>query len=297
MKHAKLLSLLAIALTVPIGATAGPILDRIRESGKIIIAHREASVPFSYLDADKKPIGYAMDLCAKITGAIAHNLKMKALTPEYMLVSSGNRVEVMAEAKADLECESTTNSAERRKKVRFTVPHYISGSRLAVKADSAYNELNDLHGKSVASTKGTSSFKALTLADKTRVLHMDIRESSDHIKGLEMLAKNEVSAFGMDDVLLFGLISQMPRPEEFKVVGKYLTVEPLAIMLPPNDQEFAKMVDDEMVRLIMSREIYAIYDKWFMQPIPPKNVALKLPRSYLLKDSWKYPSYRVDSNG
>ncbi|MEW6099248.1 MAG: amino acid ABC transporter substrate-binding protein [Pseudomonadota bacterium] len=275
------------------GACAGTVLERIRATGKIVVAHRESSVPFSYLDADKKPVGYAVELCQRIADAVRRKLEMRSLSVEYLLVTPANRLQAIAEGKADLECGSTTNNAERRKTVAFTVPHYITGARYLVRADSTIDDLPQFEGKKLVSTKGTTPLKAIEQANRERLLRIQVLEAPDHARAVEMVEKGEADGFAMDDVLLYGLIAGRPDPSKFKVVGKFLTIEPLAIMLPKDDPEFKRVVDDEMKRLIQSREIYPIYDRWFLKPIPPRNTPLNLPMSYLLKDFWKYPTDQV----
>ncbi|MFM2448920.1 MAG: amino acid transporter substrate-binding protein [Pseudomonadota bacterium] len=274
-------------------ANAGPVLDRIKQSGKIVIAHRESSVPFSYLDADKKPVGYAMDLCLRLADAVRKKLEMKTIAPEYVMVTGATRIPVIADGKAYLECGSTTNNAERREKVAFTVPHYITGARYLVRADSKVQEIRNFEGLKLVSTKGTTPLKAINRANTEGLLGITILEAPDHARGLEMVEKGEADGFAMDDVLLYGLIAGRPDPSKLKVVGKFLTIEPLAIMLPKNDPEFKKIVDDEMKRLIFSKEANAIFERWFNNPIPPKNQPLNLPMNYLLKDFWKYPTDQV----
>jgi ABC-type amino acid transport substrate-binding protein len=272
-------------------AQSGPVLDRVKAGGKIVIAHRESSVPFSYLDANKKPVGYAVDLCVRLAETVRKKMNVKSDDGiEFMLVTPANRIPAIAEGKADMECGSTTNNKERREKVAFTVPHFITGARMLVKASSKAERLEDFNGKTVTSTKGTTPLKAVDSANRERLMGLKIVEVPDHAKGIEMVEKGEAEAFVMDDVLLYGLAANRPDPKALKVVGKFLTTEPLAIMLPKNDPAFKKIIDDEMKRLIRSREIYPIYDKWFIQPIPPNNTALNLPVSYLLKDFWKYPT-------
>ncbi len=269
----------------------GPVLDRIKNGGKIVIAHRESSVPFSYLDGNKKPVGYALDLCVRLADAVRRRMGAggdDGIT--YLMVTPANRIAIIAEGKADMECGSTTNNKERREKVAFTVPHFITGARMLVKASSKIERLEDLSGKNVVSTKGTTPLKAMESANKERLLGLRILEAPDHARAVEMVEKGEAEAFVMDDVLLYGLAANRPNPKALKVVGKFLTTEPLAIMLPKNDPEFKKLVDEEMKRLVRSREIYAIYDAWFAKPIPPNNTSLSLPVSYLLRDFWKYPT-------
>jgi ABC-type amino acid transport substrate-binding protein len=270
-------------------AQAETVLERVAAGGKLVIAHRESSVPFSFLDENKKPVGYALDLCLKLAEAVRQKTGAKNMALEFVMVSSASRISTIAEGKADLECGSTTNNAERREKVAFTIPHFITGARLLVRSNSTFDRLEDLEGKKLVSTKGSTPLKAAEQANRERLLRVTILEAPDHLKAVEMIEKGEADAFVMDDVLLYGLASGRPDPAALKVVGKFLTTEPLAIMLPKNDPAFKKLVDDEMRRLIHSKEIYPIYDKWF----PPKNTALKMPVSYLLKDFWKYPTDQV----
>jgi ABC-type amino acid transport substrate-binding protein len=284
---------LLLALGVTAAAEAGPALDRIQSSGRIVLAHRESSVPFSYLLPDGRPVGYAVDLCLKVAEAVRQRLKMKTLNPQFLLVTPANRIQMVVDGKADMECGSTTNNAERREQVAFTVPHYITGSRYLVRADSGITDLAQFDGKTIVSTKGTTALKSITQANNERALHIRIIEAPDHAKAMEMLAAGQADGFVMDDVLLYGIVSARPDAAKFRVVGKFLTIEPLSIVLPKNDPELKAIVDEEMKRLIASREANAIYERWFMRPIPPKNTALNLPMNYLLKDFWKYPSDQV----
>lgn len=287
-----LLPLLCIGLAAAT-AQAGPALDRMQASGRIVIAHRESSVPFSYLLPDGRPAGYAVDLCLKLAEAVRKKLKMNTLNAEFLLVTPANRIQAVAEGRADMECGSTTNNAERRQKVAFTVPHYITGARFLVKADSGIGDLAQLEGKTVVSTQGTTPLKTIAQINRERGLHIRIVEAPDHAQAMEMLAAGRADAFVMDDVLLYGLAASRPDAAKYRVVGKFLTVEPLAIVLPRNDPEFKAIADEEMKRLIASREAYALYERWFMKPIPPKGASLNLPMNYLLRDFWKFPSDQV----
>jgi glutamate/aspartate transport system substrate-binding protein len=286
--------LVAAVLSCAGGATqAGPVLDRIRQSGKITLAHRESSIPFSYLDADKKPVGYTMDLCMKIGESIRKHLGLKTLTTEYLKVSEFNQVSSIEQDKADLECGATANNAERREKVAFTIPHYITGTRFMVRADSTITDLKGFEGLTLVSTYKTPSLEAIKRANKERLLRISIMQANDHVQATEMIEKEQADGFAMDDVLLYGVISSRPDPTKLKVVGKYLTLEPLSIVMSKNDPELKAMVDEEMKRLIYSREAYAIYDRWFTKPIPPRDTALNIPMNYLLRDLWKYPTDRA----
>lgn len=284
--HGLVLALVAFAPA----AQAQTVLERVAAGGKLIIAHRESSIPFSYLDANKQPVGYAMDLCLKIAEAVRQKTGAKKMEVEFLMVTPANRIAAIEQGKADMECGSTTNNADRRKTVAFTIPHFITGARLLVRSDAKYNRIEDLEGKKLVSTKGTTPLKAVEQANRERLLHVTILEAPDHAKAVDMVEGGEADAFVMDDVLLYGLAANRANPAGLKVVGKFLTTEPLAIMLSKKDPEFKKLVDEEMRRLIVSKDIYPLYNKWFLKPIPPKNTPLNMPVSYLLKDFWKYPT-------
>ena len=281
----------ALGLSALSGVSAAGVLDKINAGGALVIAHRESSVPFSYIDTRSgKPVGYALDLCLRLAEAVRKQTGRKDMKVEFLMVTPANRMAVIEQGKADMECGSTTNNAQRRQTVAFTVPHFITGARMLVKAESTVNAMEDLKGKKLVSTKGTSPMALVTQANRQRLMGITIVEAPDHARALEMVEKGEADAFVMDDVLLNGLAAARPDPRALKVVGKFLSTEPLAIMLPKADTAFKKLVDEEMKRIITSREIHPIYEKWFLQPIPPSSTNLNLPISYLLRDFWKYPT-------
>lgn len=283
-----------VALCCASAASAQGVLERVSAGGKLVIAHRESSVPFSYIDSKSgKPVGYAVDLCLRLAEVVRKKTGKKDMPVEFLAVTPANRIAMIEQGKADMECGSTTNNAERRQKVAFTVPHFITGARLLVKSGSPIDKVEDLNGKKLVSTKGTTPLKAADQANRERLMGITILEAPDHAKAVEMVEKGEADAFVMDDVLLYGLAAGRPNPGALKVVGRFMTTEPLAIMLPKNDPEFKKLVDEEMRRLVNTREIYPIYEKWFAKPIPPNNTTLNLPVSYLLRDFWKYPTDQV----
>lgn len=281
-----------VALGCTLGASAEGVLTKVAKGGTLVIAHRESAVPFSYVQ-DGKPVGYAIDLCTRIAEVVRRKTGMKDMAVDFLQVTPATRIDAIRKGQADLECGSTTNNAERRQSVAFTIPHFITGARLLVRRASPVDRLEDLEGRKVVSTKGTTPLKAMQQLIRERHMAVTLLEAPEHGKAVEMVDKGEADAFVMDDVLLFGLAAQRPDPQSLKVVGRFVTTEPLAIMLPKDDPEFKKLVDDEMRRLITSREIYPIYDRWFAQPIAPYNRALNLPVSYLLRDFWKYPTDQV----
>lgn len=274
-------------------AQAGDTLSKIRETQTIIIAHREASMPFSYLDGNKKPIGYAVDLCLKIADAVRRELKLQNLNIRYLPVTPSTRIPAIMEGQADLECGSTTNNAERRKQVAFTIPHFVAAARMVVLTDSGIRNWSDLRDKRVVTTKGTTAVKLLNDRDKVRSLGLNLIEGRDHAESFSMVEKGEAEAFPMDDVLLFGLRANAQNPNGFVVVGDALSAEPYAIMLRKDDVPFKALVDREMGRLIHDGEIYKLYDKWFKSPIPPKGINMNMPMGHLLRDVLRFPTDKV----
>jgi ABC-type amino acid transport substrate-binding protein len=285
--------LIAACLASMAAAQAGPVLERVASGGVLVLAHRESSVPFSYLDGTGKPVGYALDICRRLAQAVQRKLGLSKLDVRYLAVTPSNRLDAVEQGQAQMECGSTTNNAARRQRVAFTIPHFITGARLMVRRDSVVDRLDHPDLKVVVSTRNTTPLDALRRMVRERGLPLRVVEADDHEQAVGMVEKGEADAFAMDDVLLFGLAAARPDPTSLRVVGRFFTTEPLAIMLPRNDEAFKKIVDDEMRRLIYSGEIQAIYATWFTQPIPPKGVSLNLPVSYLLRDFWKYPTDKV----
>ena len=282
-----------LCCAVPILAQAGDTLAKIRDAQTITIAHREASLPFSYLDDNKKPIGYAVDLCLKIADAIKRELKLPKLEVVYLAVTPSSRIPAIVDGKADLECGSTTNNVERRKQVAFTIPHFVAAARMLVRADSGIRNWSDLRDKRVVTTKGTTTVKLLNDRDKVRALGLKLIEAGDHAESFGKVEKGEAEAFPMDDVLLYGLRAKAKEPSKFLVVGDLLSTEPYAIMLRKDDASFKAMVDKEMGRIINEGELVKLYDKWFMHPIPPSSLNMNMPMGYLLRDALRFPTDKV----
>jgi len=271
-------------------AWAGPALDRIKSRGAMVLAY-QTGAPFAMsLGAGQAPVGYSIDLCKHLAEAVRKALDLKAMRIDYLPVGSSERLPTIAGGKADIECGSTTNNEQRRREVAFTVPHYITGTRFAVRADAAIETLRDLSGKKVVSTVGSTPLATIKRVNDEGLLGIQVIGVATFDEAIEMVEQGKADGFAMDDVLLYALIAERPKPERLKVVGKFLTIEPLAMILPKDDPELKKIVDAEMRRLIHGREAHALYHRWFEQPIPPKNKPLNIPMNYLLKDFWKYPN-------
>jgi len=272
----------ALAVALPAAAQEGT-LKKIRDSGAITIGHRDASLPFSYYDDKQQPIGYAMDLCARIVDAVKSELKMPNLKVNYQLVTSANRIPLMANGTIDLECGSTTNNLARQKEVSFTITHFVTANRWVAKKSSNIKTLDDLKGKTIVSTAGTTNIKQITEINGQKNLGMNIISANGHPEAFQMVETGRAVAFVMDDILLAGLVAQSRAPGDYVISADALSVEPYGIMLRRDDPAFKKVVDNAMASLMKSGQINAIYEKWFQKPVPPKNVNLNLPMSDKMK--------------
>ncbi|MEN9867964.1 MAG: hypothetical protein RL748_3554 [Pseudomonadota bacterium] len=286
-------TLVAVGIGFMLVPAQADTLGKIRDSKTITIAHREASLPFSYFDENKKPVGYSMDLCLKIADAVKRELKLKQLDVLFVPVTPSTRIGALVEGKADLECGSTTNNAERRKQVAFTIPHFMAASRMLVRADSGIKNWNDLKNKRVVTTKGTTSVKLISARDKGLSMAMQLLEANDHAESFAKVERKEADAFPIDDVLLFGLRAKAKKPGDFVIVGDPLSAEPYAIMLRRDDAPFKALVDKEMARIISDGELHKIYDKWFTKSIPPGGINMNMPMGHLLRDSLHFPTDKV----
>jgi len=283
-------SMAAAVLFTATGAQAADTLAKIAESGKITLAYRESSVPFSYLDGPNKPIGFSVELSNAVVEAVKKKLNKPNLQVQLMPVTSQNRIPLITNGTVDLECGSTTNNTARGKDVAFAVNHFYTGTRLLVKKSSKIKNYADLAKKTVASTTGTTNALVMRKYNTEKNLDMDIVLGKDHADAFLLVESDRAVAFAMDDILLFGLIANAKSPGDFEVVGDALQVEPYGCMLAKDDPAFKKVVDDTIVGLMKSGEFEKMYTKWFMQPIPPKGMPLNLPMSPQLRENIKSPS-------
>ncbi len=287
-------SIRLMALAVSSALLAAPAmadtLQKIKDTGTITIGHRESSIPFSYLDGNQKPVGYSMELCNKIVDAVKKELKMPALVTKLTPVTSQTRIPLMTNGTIDLECGSTTNSLERQKQVAFGVTTFVSPVRMVVKADSGIKTLDDLNGKAVATTTGTTSDRYIKQNEKGHNIDVKNVYGKDHAESFLMVETGRASAFVMDEVLLAGFVANAKNPKDFAIVGPALSTEPYGIMLRKDDPQFKALVDKTLSGLMKSGEINKIYAKWFTSPIPPKNVNLNLPMNAQLQEAIKNPN-------
>jgi ABC-type amino acid transport substrate-binding protein len=279
-----------VVLFLPALSASADTLGKITERGSIVLAYRESSVPFSYLDGPGKPIGFGVDIANKVAEAIRQASGKKELRIEYQAVTSQNRVPLVANGSVDLECGSTTNNAARAKEVAFAVNYFYASSRLLVKKSSGIHKLGDLSGKAIATTTGTTTFGQLRKLSLERNLNLSVVPAKDHADGFLLLESGRAQAFAMDDILLAGLMLNAKNPDDYAIVGEPLQVEAYACMLRKDDPGFKKLVDGTLVAMMKSGEFEKLYKKWFMAPIPPRQRSLTLPISDRLREHLKSPS-------
>ena len=252
-------------------------LKKIKDSGAITLGHREASMPFSYYDDSQHVVGYAMDLCAKVVDAVRRELKLDKLEVNLTPVTSATRIPLIANGTVDLECGSTTNNLDRQRQVAFTITHFVTANRFASKKSASFKTVDDLKGKTIVSTSGTTNIKQINEIAAQRGLGLNILAAKDHAEAFLMLETDRAAAFVMDDIILYSLVASAKAPGDFMISADPLSVEPYGIMLRRDDAAFKKVVDTAMVGIYKSGEINAIYEKWFLRPIPPKGINLNVP--------------------
>jgi glutamate/aspartate transport system substrate-binding protein len=265
-------------------------LKKIKDTGTITVGYRESSIPFSYLDDKQKPIGYAMDLCMRIVDAVKTELKMPNLKVNLEPVTSSSRIPLLLTGTVDLECGSTTNSTERQKQVSFGPTYFVINVTAAVKKSSNINALADLNGKIVSTTSGTTSVPLLKAYEKTKNTQVKEIYGKDHAESFLLMADDRSAAFVMDDILLAGQIANAKRPEDFKILPESLRQEPYSMMLRKDDPQFKALVDKTIGGIMKSGEIEKIYSKWFISPIPPKNLNMNFPMTPAIKEAFKNPN-------
>jgi glutamate/aspartate transport system substrate-binding protein len=274
----------ASALSAPAFAQAlTGTLAKVKETGTITIGHRESSVPFSYYDDSQKVIGYAMDLCYKIADAVKAELKLDKLDIKLNPVTSATRIPLIANGTVDLECGSTTNNLEREKQVAFTITHFVTANRFVSKKSSGLKTVDDLKGKTVVSTSGTTNIKQITEIGAQKGLGLNIIAAKDHAEAFLMVETDRAAAFVMDDILLYSLVATSKTPGDYVISADALSVEPYGIMLRRDDAPFKAVVDAAMTAIYKSGAITGIYEKWFLKPIPPKGINLNVPMSAAFK--------------
>ncbi len=269
-------------------------LKKVKDSGTITVGYRESSIPFSYLDDNQKPIGYSLDLCNKIIDAVKADLKMPDLKVAMQPVTSSTRIPLIANGTVDMVCGSATNNMERQQLVSFVDTTFVTANRLVSKKSSNINTLEDLKGKTLVSTSGTSNLKQVVQLNGEKNLGINIVPANDHSNAFQMVETDRAAAFAMDDILLYSLVANSKNPSQYVISAQALSVEPYGIIIRKDDPQFQKLADGAIEAVFKSGEINKIYTKWFLSPIPPKNINLNVPMSDALKKVIANPTHSGD---
>mgnify|MGYP003960657801 CR=1 FL=1 len=259
-------------------------LKKIKETGTIVVGHRESSVPFAYIGPDQKPIGYSIDLCMKIVDAVKKELGLDKLAVKLVPVTPQTRIPLIANRNIQLECGSTTNNLTRQKQVDYAYTTFITGTKILTKKSSGIKEVEDLAGKAIALAQGTTNERAIKNAIKDlKIANVKVLNVKDHAEGFLALQTDRVDAYSTDDILLYGLISKAKKPADYEVVGRFLSFDPYAIMVGRDDSAFRLVANRTLADLFRSGEIEKIYSKWF----DPMNV----PMSDTLRTNFAVNAY------
>jgi glutamate/aspartate transport system substrate-binding protein len=270
-------------------AQANDTLAKVKSAGSITMGVRDSSGALSYTLGDGKYVGYHVEICQRIIANVEKAVGKK-LEVKYQLVTSQNRIPLTQNGTVDIECGSTTNNLARQRDVAFAHTTYVEEVRTAVRANSGITSIAQLNGKNVATTTGTTSVQLLRKHERANGVDFKEVFGKDHADSFLLLESGRADAFVMDSQILAGNIANAKSPADFKIVGEVLSVEPIAIMLRKDDPAFKKIADDTIDALAKSGELAKLYDKWFVQPIPPKNVRLNMPASDANKAAWAAPN-------
>ena len=287
-KHLLALAILA-AVSSGAQSQATDTIGKVKASGTVTMGVRDSSGALSYTLGDGQYTGFHVEVCGRIIADL-EKAAGKKLTVKYQPVTSQNRIPLVQNGTVDIECGSTTNNATRQKDVSFVVTTFVEEVRMAVKADSGITGIAQLNGKNVATTTGTTSVQ--TLRKNERATGVDFKEvyGKDHSDSFLLLESGRADAFVMDGAILAGNIATSKNPAGFKIVGETLSVEPIAIMIRKDDPAFKKLADDTVKAMMKSGDIAKLWDKWFMQPIPPKNTKVGYAASESTKAAWANPN-------
>ena len=289
MKHTSRFALAAVAaaLLAMNAASAAELtgtLKKIKETGSITLGYRESSVPFSYLGADGKPVGYAFEVCKKVAEAAKAELGMDKLDVKLQAVTSANRIPLIQNGTVDIECGSTTNSLVRQREAAFSTSYFGIQVSAAVWKSSGINTMKDLNGKTIAVTSGTTSVALMKKFEKENGIRVRYMMTKDFAESMQLVANKRADAFVLDDVLLAGQIANLKNPGDFKILDAALSVE------PKDDPQFKALVDKTVTGMIKSGELGKLYNTWFENPIPPKNVNLNFKMNNYTKELFANPS-------
>lgn len=269
-------------------------LAKIAELGEITVGHRDGQVPFSYYDDAQNPIGYAMDICAAVVEAIKDELDLPDLAVSYLPVTGTTRIPLLANETIDMECGTTTNTVERQEQVDFSTTYFVAAVRILSKTDNPFETMADLAGQTIVTLAGTTSVSIINDANNTENLNLNVLSVQDLAEGMLTIETDRATAFVFDDVTLAGGVATSRDPSIYQISDTALSVEPYAVMLRRGDPEFKALVDATIEGLFADGSINEIYDRWFIDPIPPRGVTVNLPMSQQLESVIASPTDSAD---
>ena len=296
MKKTLIAATLAVSLLAAGTASAAEFtgtLKKVAETGEITLGYRESSVPFSYLNNDGKPVGYATEICRRIADAVKAEVKNPNLKVNYQPITSANRIPLLQNGTIDIECGSTTNSKERQKQAAFGNTYFVISVTAAVKKNSGINSLKDLKGKTVTMSSGTTAVALLkNYAEANKFKYRPLM-TKDFAESMQLVASGRASAFVIDDILLAGQIANLPKPGDYKILSgaaNSLGTEPYGPMFRKDDPQFKALVYKTLADMMASGEMEKLYNQWFTKPIPPKNINMNFPLNAATRAAFKNPN-------
>jgi glutamate/aspartate transport system substrate-binding protein len=284
----------AFGPTLAAAQSLGSTLQKIKDSSTITIGHREASVPFSYLDDGQKPIGFSLDLCNLVVAKLKATLGLPGLKVAYQAVNSSNRIPLVKNGTVDIECGSTANTIPRQEEVAYSVIFYAPQFKWISLKSSGLKTTDDLKGKTVAVTQGTNTSQFVAKLNTEKSLGMKILQGKDHAESFLLVETGRASAFMEDDILLAGLKATAAAPDNFAFLSDAFPSDPYGVMMSKGDPAFKRLVDDALTEAMKSGLYDKLYAKWFESPIPPKNINLNFPQSEKLRELIKVPSDKAN---
>lgn len=284
----------AVASTMALGSVSAEnltgTLEKVRDTNRLAIGFQEASIPFSYLDGDQKPVGFAIDICLKIAEAVRQELDQPDIVVDFVPATSANRIPLLINGTIDLNCAATTNSAERQKQIGFTNTHFLTASRFVSKKDANLNTIDDLKDKAVTSVSGSTNINQVNKVNADRKLGMRVVPTKDQMEAFLMLETDRAQAYVMDDVQLAVAIARSSQPDLFVISDDaFSKAEPYGVMLRRDDTPFQELVDRVTAELFQSDEIETLYSKWFQSPVPPNGINFNYPMPDALRKAYQNP--------
>ncbi len=264
-------------------------LSKIKQNGVITLGHRESSIPFSYTNG-REVMGYSHEIMMAIVDKVKTQLNMPNLQVRMIPITSQNRISLMQNGTIDLECGSTTNNLERQKQVGFTNSLFVYGIRMLVRKDAGVKDFDDLKGRNVVTTAGTTGERLLVKMNGEKAMNMNLTGAKDHGQAFLMLESGRAVAFVMDEPLLYGELTKAKNPGEWTVAGTPLQTENYACMLRKDDPQFKALADGVIADLMKSGKAEQLYKKWFQSPIPPRGINMNYPLSAEMKELFANPN-------